>query len=67
MWAAKPPSSPIPASASGFDFFLVSPAIDVMGWEEGVVLYTGYECTLTSNRDYPWVVATGTPAGHEYR
>jgi hypothetical protein len=44
MWAAKPDNNPIPSSANGFDFFLVSPSIDVSGWTGGVVTWKGYDC-----------------------
>jgi hypothetical protein len=49
MWAAKPEVSSI--QANGFDFFLVSPVLDVSGWTGGVVEYASYFCTPASRAD----------------
>ncbi len=48
MWAAKPAAGPIPPSASGFDFFLVSPSIPCAGWTGGLVEYATYHCIPSS-------------------
>lgn len=57
MWAAKPNTGAIPSSANGFDFFLVSPAIDVSGWSSGFVRWSGYSCEPIfrnpANQDLP--------------
>jgi hypothetical protein len=50
MWAAKPIGSPIPAN--GFDYFLVSPVIDVDGWTGGVVEYADYLCAPDERDDF---------------
>jgi len=50
MWAAKPANSGI--LAAGFDFFLVSPVIEVQGWEVGILEYSRYYCFLSSRNDF---------------
>ncbi len=52
MWAAKPATGPIPASANGFDFFLVSPVISVSGWTAGVVEFSEFICTPDGRNDF---------------
>lgn len=44
MWAARP-------DANGFDFLLVSPAIDVQGWTGGVIEYSSYYCLPPGTED----------------
>ncbi len=44
MWSAK--EGAIPPEGNGFDFLLVSPAIDVQGWTGGLVEFDSY---FTSN------------------
>lgn len=48
MWAAKPAGMPIPEN--GFDYILVSPAVDVAGWTGGVIRYEEYFC-MPDGRD----------------
>lgn len=50
MWAAKPAGSAIPASARGFDFFLVSPVINCNDWEGGLIEFDSYFCTPSDSR-----------------
>ncbi len=49
MWSAKPPASPIPSN--GFDYYLVTPAIDVSGWTGGVIEFADYWCTPDARND----------------
>lgn len=50
MWAAKPAATAIPAN--GFDYFLVTPVIDVNGWTGGLVELSSYFCTPSDRTDY---------------
>ncbi|MFN8178244.1 MAG: T9SS type A sorting domain-containing protein [bacterium] len=43
MWSSKPAATAIPVN--GFDYFLVTPVIDVHGWTGGVLEYAEYFCT----------------------
>ena len=50
MWAAKPAGNAIPAN--GFDYFLVTPVIDVGGWTGGVVEFASFFCTPSDRTDF---------------
>jgi hypothetical protein len=55
MWAAKPDVGAI--QEDQFDFFLVSPTIDVSGWSAGWVTWHGFQCDWTqSNHDLPTIL-----------
>jgi len=49
MWSAKPDVGPIPEN--GFDFFLVTPSIDVSGWTGGVIEFADFHSTPDDRDD----------------
>jgi len=52
MWAAKPPTTAIPSSESGFEFFLAAPTMPCDGWTGGTCIWSQYMCMPDERDDY---------------